>query len=631
MLPRGPWSADDTLVSLPDAPTGGRDWLSDRARDHLERTLRADLSELTLLISEDADRFVRSHGADAVAAGADVYFRKDTYRPDSREGLRLIAHEIEHVLQQSALGNGSRLSCEGRRVLELQALAAADSVVDGRCLQRPVRLHVRKSDAKTAFVQRHASWEHRLLGDAATADLVAIANNQPQRQQLLTSLLAFLNMWHTDPGQVTEQMIANFYPDIRTLRLDGTNLLVTYGELNTLPDYMANPGSIFGQPQNIMLPILQAVRQEGYNNVQRLLGGGVPAWFAGAVAINTGWSFADLLLETQALDNLTWNLGPNHTNHYTALVSRNACHFAPYSWYRWARSFAVAQSLAEQAFQASDPTLKARLTYMAWMNHGYADHFLQDSFAAGHLVNKTFVMQWFIEWAADKWYVPIADWDKVQYMTTARQPGVAAPGLYDMANPGYVFDPQTAEEQATLQSRMDTCGIEADGSTSQAQAYQNYLAFLNGTVVQAASGALHDYFNARSLWVSSVVDTTPYQIWGDDTLLNGGDGVRIASETAHASQQSIIDLLTTGTTATNWQDIANRFPTKVRAADGSMVPLQQWQWSDEVKSLAWNQLFPAVHYYILRLARPRIGYVSVDSPSAIFAPAGIAEAASLLN
>ena len=27
---------------------------------------------------------------------------------------------------------------------------------------------------------------------------------------------------------------------------------------------------------------------------------------------------------------------------------------------------------------------------------GYADHFLRDSFAAGHLVNKTLLIQWYI-------------------------------------------------------------------------------------------------------------------------------------------------------------------------------------------------------------------------------------------
>ena len=600
--------------------------LPDRARDALERTFGLDLGGAHLHAGEHADAYAREQGADAVTEGEDVYFRTDTYRPETAPGLWLVAHEVAHVLQQSKLPSGWSPTQGARGSLERDANAAADRALGGVAASGSVPRLARPGEG-ASFVQRHASWEHRLLGDAATADLVAIATKQPQRTQILQKLLAFLNMWHTTPLQVTEQMIADCYPYIRTVRLDGTNLLVTYGELNTLPDYLAGPSMIFGQSQDIMLPILQAVRQEGYNQVQNLLGGSwFPAQFSGAVAINTGWGFADLLLETQALDNLTWDLGPNHTDHYTALVARNACHFAPYSWYRWNRSFQTACTLAAQAYTVSDPALKARLTYMAWINHGYADHFLQDSFAAGHLVNKTFVMQLFVEWAAGKWYVPVADWDMVQNMTYALQPGVAATGLYNLSQPGNVYDPQTAEEQPTLQARMDMCGIQPQGSFTQAQAYQNYLAFLNGTVVQAASGALHDYFNANSLWVSSVTDTTPYQIWGDDTLLNGGDGVRIASETAHTSQQAIIDLLTTGTTSISWLDIANRFPTQVRNAAGQMVPLQQWQWSDEIKNLAFDTLFPAVHYYILRLAKARIGYVSIDSPSAVARPAATAHA-----
>ena len=40
----------------------------------------------------------------------------------------------------------------------------------------------------------------------------------------------------------------------------------------------------------------------------------------------------------------------------------------------------------------------------AWLNNGYASHLLQDSFAAGHLINKTLVMQWFAEYVlAGQW------------------------------------------------------------------------------------------------------------------------------------------------------------------------------------------------------------------------------------
>ena len=89
-------------------------------------------------------------------------------------------------------------------------------------------------------------------------------------------------------------------------------------------------------------------------------------------------------------------------------------------------------------------------------------------------------------------------------------------------------------------------GVQADGSIAQATAYQNYLILLNNAVTQSATLAVHDYLNKTGLDVASVDQPTPYQVWGDGTLLTGGDGVRIASDTAHMSQQSIQDVLDNG-------------------------------------------------------------------------------------
>jgi hypothetical protein len=46
-----------------------------------------------------------------------------------------------------------------------------------------------------------------------------------------------------DPDSVTEGMIHDMFPDLRLVRLQKSGLLVTYGELNTLPDYMAQSHS----------------------------------------------------------------------------------------------------------------------------------------------------------------------------------------------------------------------------------------------------------------------------------------------------------------------------------------------------------------------------------------------------
>ena len=72
--------------------------------------------------------------------------------------------------------------------------------------------------------------------------------------------------------------------------------------------------------------------------------------------------------------------------------------------------------------------------------------------------------------------------------------------------------------------------------------------FLTSTVAQSAPLALHDDLNKSGLLVASRDQPTAYQVFGDNTMLNGGAGLVIASDTAHLSQQSIRDVLDTGTT-----------------------------------------------------------------------------------
>jgi hypothetical protein len=587
-------------------------------RARLERASGADLSEVSVHRGAHARALTRLLGTEAVTCGQDIFIDPAGYLPGNRDGEALLAHEVAHTLAPNSTvgmhGQGVIVDASAESERAADRLAAR-ALAGSKAAPRPAaNAGATPADQETVLLRPHASWEHRLLGDAPGADLNAIANNLPQRQQLLQDLRDFLYMWHQNPLSVTEAMIAQRYPYIRTVRLTASNLLVTYGELNTLPDYLSGPVAMDDLPANILLPILQAVRQEGYNRVQALLGGQTMT-FQGSVAINSGWSIVDLLWETRAVDQLTTGLGPQGTDHYTALVGRNACHFAPYAWYRWQTFYMIARAEATNSYLAQDPVVKARLARQAWINLGYADHFLQDSFAAGHLVNKTLIMQWFIEWVADKWYVPVADWADVSTMTTARQPGIWAPQAYNMAAPGTTRDPQTAEEQPTLQQRMDTCGVAAEAGTQQA-AYLRFISFLNSTVTQSSSGALHDYFNAQSVWAASVAFPKGFLLWGDDTMLNGGAGVEIADDTAHLSQQSIADILATGNTQITPATIFNRLPTQV--SNNQQTPLAPIEtWNLGLRNLAFEQ-FPAVHYYVLR-AYPRIGQISIDQPAELVA------------
>ncbi len=579
------------------------------ARRFLERSFDIDLSAIQVHDGPRADRLARSLRADAFAAGPHLFFRAGAFRPQTEPGLWLLAHEVTHSIQQA-----QGAVCDVTS--EIQADRTAGRVLAGKPAGISTTLEtVPPLPANGALViQRHGSWEHRLLGDARPDDLNSIAQNSSNRTELLNALLEFLQMWEFNPDSVTADRITARFKNIRTVTLKTSGLLVTYGELNTLPDYVANSADMDDLPRDILRPMLQAVRQEGYGNVLRLLGIYRDfIKFEGAVSTHLSNGFMNDIWESIWLDDLTANLPPNlaagslrwGTNSYSAILARNACHFAPYSWYRWQGSYDQALQKAHEYYQTKNPETARE----AWIHHGYADHFLQDSFAAGHLINKTLVMQWFAEWAAPKWYVSVPDWVEVQTMTAARQPGLAARGLYS-SNPGGVRDPQTTQEQATKDERVAMSGVQADGSISRDNAYQNYLVLLNNSVAQSSTLALHDYINRKGLYVASKDQATPFEIWGDGTMLNGGDGVRIASETAQMSQQSIQDVLDRGTTSITPDKIRNRFPSMARPESGNDL-LSLEQWSDSMKARAFEE-FSGVHDVILSAVKPRIGHISAD-------------------
>ncbi|MFN0148625.1 MAG: DUF4157 domain-containing protein [Dehalococcoidia bacterium] len=615
----GEFPPPEELARLVRQALGGGAPLDAPVRSLLEGSLGADLAQVRVHADERADHLAAALGADAFTAGADIFFRKGAYNTGIESGLRLLAHEAAHTVQQAGARAGGRpplavrLSSPGDDA-ERAAERAAGRVIQGfqADSQRPrVSVH-RLHSGEPVVIQRHASWEHRLLGDAPPADLNTIAQ-QPgmERTRLLTDLRDFLHMWSKNPQRVTEAQINARYPDIRTVRLKASKLLVTYGELNTLPDYLANSTEMDALPELILLPILQAVRQEGYYNAGSLLKIEEPVVkFDGAVAAHLSNGTINDIWESIWLNSLTADLPPAGsarfgTNSYSGLLARNACHFAPYSWYRWAQSYDMALKSAGNFHKTGDPAAERE----AWAQLGYADHFLQDSFAAGHLINKTLVMQWFIDWAAPRALTKVPDWEQVKTMTAARQPGLAARGLYTRANPGGVRDPQTTEEQASRSARMAMSGVLADGPIIRDAAYQNYLTFLDSAVVQSSPLALHDDLNKTGLLVASEDQATPFLVYGDGTMLNGGDGVRIAGETSHMSQQSIQDVLRTGTSAITRDRIWRRFPTRAGADAGSMLPLQQWHENQKNRA---NAAFEKVHDVIIGTLNPHMGHVSMD-------------------
>ncbi len=69
-------------------------------RAELERWFGGDFSRVRVHSGDEAGRSAREAGARAFTTGSDIVFAPDQYRPGTREGRRLLAHELAHVLQQ---------------------------------------------------------------------------------------------------------------------------------------------------------------------------------------------------------------------------------------------------------------------------------------------------------------------------------------------------------------------------------------------------------------------------------------------------------------------------------------------------------------------------------------------------
>ncbi|MDX6340425.1 MAG: hypothetical protein QOH87_563, partial [Trebonia sp.] len=227
---------------------------------------------------------------------------------------------------------------------------------------------------------------------------------------------------------------------------------------------------------------------------------------------------------------------------------------------------------------------------------GYADHFLQDSFAAGHLVNKTLVIQWYIEWLAATG-VSYPYRDVLDALTVARQPLLHGPGHYDRAAarlggmragqgdgaadgragavPGPPWDPQDVADAPTLEDRIAASGVTGDTDAERRAAYAAYLTMLGSGTVQLAVKVAHEYLNKHSLVVSAGPDGPRFRMYGDHTLLASPEGALRTARAAAASRQAITDLLRDGETPVGSWDIFDSFPDHVEQ-DGRMVSLPEW-------------------------------------------------------
>ena len=85
----------DRILASPGRP------LDPALRQDMEQRFSHDFSRVRVHSGGDAEQSAREVNANAYTAGHNIVFGAARFAPGTREGRRLIAHELTHVMQQS--------------------------------------------------------------------------------------------------------------------------------------------------------------------------------------------------------------------------------------------------------------------------------------------------------------------------------------------------------------------------------------------------------------------------------------------------------------------------------------------------------------------------------------------------
>jgi uncharacterized protein YidB (DUF937 family) len=85
---------------------GGGNNLSESVSSEMSQKIGADFSNVNIHTGHEASQLNQSLGARAFTHGNNIFFNSGEYNPGSREGKRLLAHELTHVVQQGTTSRG---------------------------------------------------------------------------------------------------------------------------------------------------------------------------------------------------------------------------------------------------------------------------------------------------------------------------------------------------------------------------------------------------------------------------------------------------------------------------------------------------------------------------------------------
>jgi hypothetical protein len=431
--------------------------------------------------------------------------------------------------------------------------------------------------------------------------------------------------------------------------LNGEEVPCTIGDMNALPDFIGSYDDLQKISASVVFKTLQVIRRETYVYLKQLrarLDGGSYSYDTDAEAFtgieknkvslpssalpDFGNAAADVIQTTTMLkgEKKKGETGLDTSIAADATLGRNACHFPPESWLRWRQHHLRARTLINGAVNLQDLAIRAN---QAIGINAFGEHYLQDSYAAGHLINKSFVMAVAMEHVSaatkkargwtdlmihdvqvgtahrDAYDVPAAAHLR-EGERTAGQPKTRGTAL-DKQSSTTARDPQTALEaakaegakklaQGTSQKGAEKAAkrkeVEATGiAPHSGMTFEQYRVWLNDFWLQKITNTLHDKYCLNGLWVSSPDHPNLFKVYGDASMMKSSLGAEYTAETSQMSRDSINTLVNNkrrALTPPNPQGppvappkpvptveaILARFPDTVRDDDGTVMSLKDW-------------------------------------------------------
>jgi Domain of unknown function (DUF4157) len=370
---------------------------------YMESRIGFDFSKVRIHTDSRAAASAKSLGARAYTVGNSVVFGPGCFSPNTAEGRRLLAHELAHTVQQarSAPHIGAMPVSKPSDKFETEANEFAQSVslFSNRHFETTVPWPGPRHRTATRLLQKYEAFEHAQF--AETADILAktipgrafvyklttdempkqIAEKHGVTEEDLLALnkskLSHLKN-KANPKKKIEGFKAGeeiLIPLVlneatkealksRSLSFAVQGISMTYEEGITMGDFYESPAQMLAAPAAELKTLLEKVKKE---------------------------RGAKRALDASEYDDAT-------RGRYLDLAEKNDTHFAPSNPNVapvTGKSIANHKTEWENAHQKALTDSQAGNKDKAFATNAFADHFLTDAFASGHLFNRRDAVEMF--------------------------------------------------------------------------------------------------------------------------------------------------------------------------------------------------------------------------------------------